>query len=170
MDLININNNNKTSKLLKLKLQAKEVAKEQKKKKTPALDPLILAWYALHQAVQTSIETANIYANALEVNAVNQNTVINEEAHLNFVVLKTKDADGKKIKITQKELEKVTTENEEINAERGFFESQATVLKQNAQMKETDVNTKTQITLQTLSEASGLMQMLNSLTNQISRI
>lgn len=60
--------------------------------------------------------------------------------------------------------------NQEVSATRGIIESQITVLRQDAQIKETGLNSSVDEDQQAIQQGASLMQMLVSLTNQISRI
>lgn len=67
-------------------------------------------------------------------------------------------------------LAKLEENNQQISATRGIIESQITVLRQDAQIKETNLNSSIDEDQQAIQEGASLMQMLVSLTNQISKI
>lgn len=67
-------------------------------------------------------------------------------------------------------LTKLQNKNQIVAAERNIMEDQLNVTRQGAQVAETNLNSAVNQTEQTLHQGSSLMQMLMSLTNQISRI
>jgi hypothetical protein len=71
------------------------------------------------------------------------------------------------IQVAQTALENLATANQEIGAIRGIFENQLNVLRQNAQLSETNINTTANSCQQSIQESGSLMQMLGSLTDKI---
>lgn len=163
------------------------------------LDPLELAYIYIFESVQLGHDTAQIQAKGLEVNAAAQNKMIAQEAALKFNTFQHsqlyhkkwgdvmwskvnwKNWDGnwndlprtykwERNNVKQSVLDSLQFKNQEISAVRGVLEDKLNVLKQNSSIGMTQLNTVSNESQQSLSEGSSLMQMLASLTNQISRI
>lgn len=67
-------------------------------------------------------------------------------------------------------MQQLQLKNQEISAVRSVMENKITVLRQSAQVGETNLNSAIDDDEQALQEGGSLMQMLNSLTQQITRI
>ena len=140
------------------------------------VDPLLLAYMEIFQSVQLSHKTAEIQAKSIAINAQQQEKMINIEAGINFQTLRWSQMfthkNGLSVRKTvlQTDIEKLQTHNQEISAIRGVIADQITVLRQNAQMNETNLNSVVNESQQSVQQGGSLMQMLVSLTNQISRI
>ena len=140
------------------------------------IDPLLLAYMEIFQSVQLNHQTAQIQAKAIAVNAQQQEEMINIEAGINFQTLRWSQMfthkDGKVIEktVSAVDINKLQTANQEISAIRGVLADQITVLRQNAQMNETNLNSVVNESQQSVQQGGSLMQMLVSLTNQVSRI
>lgn len=140
------------------------------------IDPLLFAYMEIYQTVQLNHEGAQVQAKTIAANAQQQENMINLEAGYNFETLRWSQVftykDGKLTQKTVKEtvVEKLQIDNQEISAIRGVLADQITVLRQNAQMSETNLNSVVNETQQSVQQGGSLMQMLVSLTNQISRI
>lgn len=162
------------------------VLQDQKKEQSQSIDPLLLAYMCVFRAVQISNQTADIQAKVIQNNVNAQNQLIDLEAKFNFFTL-SKSQMYNRIsvigtgsfkayvkytpkKVGQTELEGLTTKNQSVSAIRNTFEDKIRVLGQEVQMDETKVNTDVNNTQQSMQQGSGIMQMMLSLTNQISRI
>lgn len=161
------------------------VLQDEKKGQSQSIDPLLLAYMCVFHAVQISNQTADIQAKVIQNNVNAQNQLIDLESKFNFFTL-SKDDMFNKIqvvgtniapyikytpkKVAQTELENLTTKNQGVSAIRNTFEDKIRVLGQEVQMDETKVNTDVNNTQQSMQQGSGIMQMMLSLTNQISRI
>jgi len=149
------------------------------------IDPLELAYLYIFESVKIGTETAQIQAKSLQYNAVQQNRLIDLEAQQNFVVLHHSDLFTQRIvvgpnaptapqwkskKVAATKLNNLNWQNMEISAIRGVLEDQINGLRQGAQIEETQDNTVINDAQQSIQQGGSLMQMLISLTNQISRI
>lgn len=177
---------------------------EPKKEKSPfsGMDPLILAYMLIFDSVQTARQSAQIQAKDIQTNALQQNSIIDKEAQLNFQTLpwsilhyqkKVQSANGSIIehvtpwfggwpatirysmkwftkKAAATALQQFNTANQEVSAVRGVLEDKLTLLRQNSQVSETNLNSTSDEAQQSIQQGGGLMQMLVNLTSQISRI
>lgn len=148
------------------------------------IDPLVLAYLYIFDSVQTGRDTAQIQAKEIENNATQQNNLISEEAQQNFATLKwtqlftkvlaikNKHGTFKTVnkKVAQKTLDVLGSHNQEISAIRSYLEDKLNVTNQYAQINETNLNDTMATSQQSVQQGGSLMQMLTSLTNQISRI
>lgn len=141
------------------------------------VDPLLFAYMEIFKSVQLNHDTAITQAKMIAVNAQQQEQMINIEANVNFQTLRwsqmfTHNKKGLTIKktVSQTDIEKLQTSNQEISAIRGVIADQITVLRQNAQMNETNLNSVVNESEQSVQQGGSLMQMLVSLTNQVTRI
>ena len=152
--------------------------KSKKLAKPQGVNPLMIAYLQLLKAVRTGQETATIHAKGLEINAAAQNSLIKEQELVNFISIKGEhvtvmSASGPsytKVIYKTKEINEVMIENEEISAVRGYFSEEITQKRQGAQLETTEENSVINKVQQTISESAGLMQMLMSLTNQVTRV
>ncbi|NGX61928.1 MAG: hypothetical protein K940chlam9_01419 [Chlamydiae bacterium] len=169
-------------------------AQERQQEEYNNVSPIELAYLMIYESVISSHDTAQIQAKELENNAQNQNLLINEEEQFNFFSLpsdrvkwkyhKSVNAalpDGgnirhsgfwtkKVIKVGTKTIAKYQVKNQEISAIRDNFSNKLIVDRQDAQINETNMNSTINTSEQSISEGSGIMQMLNSLTNQIAKV
>ena len=153
---------------------------EEKIKKQPQIDALLLAYLCIFESVQIDRDTAQIQSKGLEASAAAQNKVIALESGVNFAELKWSQLFTKKIvsgktkivpkKVAQTILDNLEMQNQEVSAIRGVMEDHLTVLRQGAQVNETNLNSVMDEDQQSVQQGASLMQMLTSLTNQISRI
>lgn len=149
------------------------------------IDPLLLAYMEIFQSVQLGHDTAQIQAKGIAANAQQQEKMINLEAGIQFVTLRWSQMFSKVYwlssgggggvkfvtkKISQSVLQQMQSSNQEISAVRGVIENQLTVTRQNAQVCETNLNSVVNEDQQSVQQGGSLMQMLVSLTNQVSRI
>lgn len=141
------------------------------------VDPLIFAYMEIFKSVQLDHETAVTQAKAVAVNAQQQELMIGAEANCNFQTLRwsqmfTHNKKGEILKktVSQTDIDKLQTANQEVSAIRGVIADQITVLRQNAQMNETNLNSVVNESQQSVQQGGSLMQMLVSLTNQVTRI
>lgn len=169
------------------KKSAVQQAAQKKQENGSGVDPLILAYSMIFHAVQINHETASIKSKEVQANAVAQNKLIDREGVFNFYTLSkhqlfAKDVhmniwNGKhyvtyamRTKVAQTDLTQLNTKNQEIAALRNQLGDKLTVLQQGSQIKETEVNTVMSENQQSVSQGSSLMNMLVSLSNQISQI
>ncbi len=151
-------------------------SKPQEKGPYDKIDPLLLAYMEIFQSVQLNHQTAEIQAKSVAVNAQQQEQMINVEAGINFQTLRWSQMfthkKGKTVKkpVSQTDIEKLQSTNQEVSAIRGVIADKITVLRQNAQMNETNLNSVVNESQQSVQQGGSLMQMLVSLTNQVSRI
>jgi len=148
---------------------------EDKKDNNPyaGVDPLELAYLFIFDSVKTGRDSAQIQAKNIQNNALIQNNLIGEEAQLAFMTLRPDQlftANGGAQKVAQTVLDDLQSHNQEISAVRGVMEDQLNVLRQNAQVSETNLNSNTDASQQSVQQGGSLMQMLTSLSSQISRI
>lgn len=145
-------------------------ADDKKKKEQGPVDPLIVAYMQIFKSVQVNHETAGIQAKEIQANANAQNNLINEEAMINFSTVSQSEIDALKKSKRNTFLQAISTQNQEISALRNDIEDKLTVMKQDAQVSETNVNTVMNENQQSISQGSSLLNMLGSLTQQISQI
>jgi len=188
-EILELNNEALDDNLSVQKEAVVQKADKRKQNNLSGADALLLAYYYILKSVQIDHETASIQAKEVQANAIAQNNLINEEAELKFNTFKKTDlfnktllmewwANGKHGKVyTYKKksnfkfiLHEKSEQNEKISAERSVMEDKIGELKQSAQVKETNVNTVMNEDEQSVSQGSALMNMLVSLTNQISQI
>ena len=170
-----------------LSKKLKAIQQADHKKFDPKIDALLLAFLYIYEAVQIHRDTAAIQAKEIKANVVDQNNLIKEEALLHFDTLLTNEMLFKwgkrkhrkkgQSKFTwlpktddNKILENFNAFNQKIAAQRNIFGDKLTVLKQNVQVEETQINTDVNEDQESISKGSSLLRMLVSLTNQISRI
>ncbi|MCH9627032.1 MAG: hypothetical protein S4CHLAM2_06660 [Chlamydiales bacterium] len=168
------------------KKSAVHQAKEKKQENGSGVDPLILAYSMIFHAVQINHETASIKSKEVQANAVAQNRLIDREGAFNFYTLTKHQLFAPDVHINiwngghyvtyapktvaQTDLTQLNTKNQEIAALRNQLGDKLTVLQQGSQIKETEVNTVMSEDQQAVSQGSSLMNMLVSLSNQISQI
>lgn len=145
-------------------------SEHKKEEVPPAIDPLLLAYLEIFKSVQVVRETVTIQAKEVQANSIAQNHLIGEEALINFKTLSASAIE----KMPQEErnayLQEINTKNQEISALRSNLGNKMTVLKQDAQVSETNISTGLNENQQTMSQGSSLMNMLVSLTQQVARI
>lgn len=161
----------------------------QKKGQDGAVDPLFLAYLYIFESVQQNRDTVAVQAKELQVNAAQQQNMINQEATLNFNTLKcytmekiehvtagpngvTSHTTYKKVKIdiTPEKLADFNAKNEQVSAVRGLLADQMGTLQQDAQIKSANINTDQDADQQSISQGASIMQMAGQLAQQISRI
>lgn len=153
-------------------------SENKQKKQQGGVDPVLIAWIQIFHSVQLGHQLANIQVNEMQKNLVAQNNTINEEQMLNFIpipqdatiTMYTPNGPIKiKVKPSQALIQQITTKNQEIAALRNNKSDVLTVLKQDAQISETKINTVMNENQRTITQGSGLLNMLVGLTNQINR-
>lgn len=153
--------------------KAATTQKKQQADPYAGIDPLILAYYWIFTSVQIARDTAQLQAKEIQANAANQNSLIFKEAQKNFFTLswsKLHTPNGGAKTVDQGDLNNMEAQNQEVSALRGVLGDQLNMLRQNAQVSETNLNTTVSDSQQTIQQGASLMQMLVSLTNQITRI
>ncbi len=169
IESINSVEQQKSQQLLEL-IAVQQQTDDKKKEQGGSVDPLLLAYMEIYKSVQVNHETAGIQAKEVEANAIAQNGLINQEAMINFSTVSQSQVDALKQSKRNTFLQQINTHNQEIAALRNDLGDKLTVLKQDAQVSETNVNTVMNENQQCVSQGSSLMNMLVSLTQQISQI
>ncbi|MCC5832875.1 MAG: DUF720 domain-containing protein [Chlamydiales bacterium] len=157
--------------------------KEKKKQKLGSIDPLLLAYLEIVNSVKVGQEAARAKTKELNANVNAQQDLINQEAYLNFTTVSEADLNGlqDRLSLSHKSstyiqnaknqfLECKQMYNQRISAMRDFLGDKLTMLKQNNQLCDTKLNSVISEDQQCVSEGSGLMNMLRSLTQQISHV
>jgi hypothetical protein len=152
------------------------------------LDPLLFAYMEIYRAMQITHQTAQVNAKVLAANAASQEDLIQEEAKLHFATLGWHSGDTcplsnisipgvqnnlpqkTPVKIDPEKLSELELHNQEISALRSGLGNKITMRRQEAEMVETKLNTDVNECQEYMQQGIGLMQMLVSLTNQISRV
>lgn len=146
---------------------------------------LLFAYMEILQSVNLNHETASIQAKELQNNAQAQENIIAQEGNFAFLTLPQSQLFTTKVELSStgaaqnvqipktvsaSVLQNFQEKNQVVSSVRTVFEDQLTVMRQNAQISETNLNTVMNEDQQSVQEGSSLMQMLVSLTNQITRI
>lgn len=174
-------------------LQKAEKKAEHKGSGSDLVDPLILAFFLLLEASNTSTQSAIIHAKQLNQNAISQQRLNAKAATLRWYSLPIKKENRHSFKSwhghwtwhwekhhtfhywTYKNVvwytspngaivDEMQTKNEAIAAERQLLADRLTVMQQQAQVGETGVNTINDEAMQTMQEGGNLIQILQSLT------
>lgn len=182
------------------KVQSKLILPEgSKKKEDPnslASLTLVYKWYL--ESMQVTQETVRIQAKQLQVNAADVNSMVDREAQISFVEIHTKVFEHftdwhhggyywngytfvrdtwvtqRNVWVTQKfsqaQLEEISNANQRAEVLRNNLGDKLNVKKQDAQVLETNINTSVDAIQQSATQGASLMNMLVSLSNQISQI
>ncbi|MEZ5314867.1 MAG: DUF720 domain-containing protein [Chlamydiales bacterium] len=142
----------------------------EQKKQDSGIEPIFIAYLEIYKSVQLNHEMAAIQTKEIQANNKAQNNLINQEALLNFTTVRQSVIDGIEQAKKNTFLQEINTRNQKISAIRSNFENKLTVLKQNAQVSETKVNTVINESQQTISQCGNLMNMLVSLSQQVTQI
>ena|ERR1700722_6417788 len=162
------------------------------------MDALLVAYFLIFNSVQLGHDTALVQAKGLQSNALAQNQLIGLESDQEFSVLRQSQlydikhdmvfADappagcivqntpgGGNIvfipkPVSQADLDANNLTNQQITGNRGVLEDQISALRQDAQIKETALNSTSDGIQQGTQQDSSLTQMLTSLINQLARI
>ena len=150
-----------------------------------SVDPLVLAFFMLLEASNTSDKSAMLHAKQLNQNAQDQqklNAQLGAIERDSVPSLQTKHHTTyichyyfffwyftKKTWVThpnQDAVDQAQAVNQQLSVQRQMLSDKMTVLQQNAQVKESQVNSISDEAMQTAQEGSSLLQTLQSLTFQ----
>jgi hypothetical protein len=130
------------------------------------LTPEDLAITMISESVQISRDTAQVHAKNMQANALIQSALIAEESQINYVTLQQAP-----IKDGQPDITAMTTTNTEIGARRGDYENRLNMVRQDAQLSETNLNSTVNLSEQSIQLAGNLIDTVgNNLTNLITKI
>ena len=155
---------------------------------TGGVDPLVLAFFYLLEASNTSDQSALLHAKQLGQNAAAQQKL---NAEIENLKRDTVPALQNKYRTTyiwhyyfifwyltketthtiighpnQQAVNQAQMDNQETSVQRQMLTDKMAVLQQNAQVKESQINSITDEAMQTAQEGTGLLQMLQNLTYQ----
>jgi hypothetical protein len=160
-----------------------------------SVDAIVLAFYYLMEASNATAQSAIVHSKQLNQNAVAQQNLNNKAAQLQWCYVPELQVDKHSLRktnthwtiefwkhggfeyVTYQTLKWTTNangglvnnaeaQNQQVIAERETIANRLNALQQNAQIGETNVNTFTDASMQTMQETQNVMQILQSLTFQ----
>jgi hypothetical protein len=174
--------------------------KDKKDNQQTEVAAIELAYLSIFNSIQTKQDTSHILAKDMQNKAATADNLIRQEAQLHFVTLPEMNDkqlaqkvisalhlpnadqlnqlvqdgvvkfDNLDPKATQAMLSDMESQNMKVSAIRSVLEDQIGMVRQSSQVAATNLNSIVCESQQSIQEDGNLMQMLASLSNQISRI
>ncbi|MCB1180604.1 MAG: DUF720 domain-containing protein [Chlamydiia bacterium] len=129
------------------------------------MDAIYMAYFLILQSVNLQNDTAAIQAKSLQVNAIEQVQLNQEQEKIQYVTIPA----NLKGEALNEQIPKFQAQNQEIEAERQGISNNLLLLRQNAQVGETKIDTSVNNVEQSVQEGAGLLHMLVNISNQITR-
>lgn len=129
------------------------------------LDPIYFAFFDLLKAANTQQETARIQSQQLESNAMSQVRINDAVEQINYVSF----APGLSGNDLDEQIPVIQAQNQQIQKVIDGEENNDLLLRQNAQVTTTQLNTSLNNSEQTFKESSGMLSELLEISNLILR-